>query len=475
MAAGSADARAAYEEWRALVAAGLKGRSFSELRSRTSDGIPVEALYLPRTDRTPMRLREARPWIFVQRVDHPDPEVANAQALADVAGGATGLSLVFAGAPSAGGHGLPPIRGALETVLRGIKLDGLVLRIEPHLKGRASVDWFLTAAERQGYDPARLDVAFGLDGLGSFARWGSFPIEPPALEDHIASTTAEIVGRGVEAPFVECDGRPYHDAGATEAQELGIVLATAVFYLRAMQKSGAPLERLGGALGFTLAIDQDQFLGIAKLRALRLLWMRVQEASTLPRQPIRIHAETSRRMMMLASPETNLVRTTIAGFAAALGGTDSLAILPFTIARELPDPAARKLALDLHYLLAGEAQIFRIDDPGAGSGLVEALTESLAERAWAEFQRIETEGGIWRALVGGNIQDRIGAAAAARVSGELAGKSVFVGATVYRDPDEGSAARTPSPPADAPQAPLGAARCQALEPVVLERHLREPA
>ena len=140
----------------------------------------------------------------------------------------------------------------------------------------------------------------------------------------------------------------------------------------------------------------------------------------------------------------------------------------------MPDAAARKLALDLHYLLAEEAQIFRIDDPGAGSGLVEALTESLAERAWAEFQRIETEGGIWRALVGGNVQDRIGAAATARVSGEIAGKSVFVGATIYRDPDERSA-RTPSPPRDASRPPPGAARCQALEPVILERYLREPA
>jgi len=45
------------------------------------------------------------PWQVLQRVDHPDPAAANAEALNDLAGGATGLALVFADR-SAAGYGL---------------------------------------------------------------------------------------------------------------------------------------------------------------------------------------------------------------------------------------------------------------------------------------------------------------------------------------------------------------------------------
>lgn len=455
-----------YDAWRKAVAASLRGGNLADLRSTTADRIPIEPLYPPRSDRPALPGRGARPWTFIQRLDHPDPDEANRQALADLAGGATGLSLVLAGAPSAGRYGLPLERETLEIAFANVPLDAITIRIEPHLRGRATLDWFGAYAESRGYDPAILRVEYGLDGLGSFVRWGVYPVELSALHAHIAATASAVVNRGFAAPFVECDGRPYHEAGATEAQELAVLLATAVFYLRAVVAGDSALADMAGGLGFTLAIDQDQFVGIAKIRALRLLWARLQEVSGAQASAIRIHAETSRRMMMPADPHTNLIRTTIAAFSAAVGGADAIAILPHTIALGLPDATARQHARNVHHLLAEESQLFRTDDPGAGSGFVEALTEALCERAWSEFQRIEAEGGMWRSLVEGRIQARIGEAGAALKKRVASGASPLVGATIYLAGRPGEPAPVPAPIL---HPPFGAAvRCIPLEPLTLD-------
>ena len=98
---------ATHDDWRKLVDAVLKGAPFSRLESRTYDGLTIEPLY----ERAPgIRALAGRApgaaWTLMQRVDHPDPASANAQARDDLENGATGLVLVFAGSVSANGYGL---------------------------------------------------------------------------------------------------------------------------------------------------------------------------------------------------------------------------------------------------------------------------------------------------------------------------------------------------------------------------------
>ena len=120
--------------------------------------------------------------------------------------------------------------------------------------------------------------------------------------------------------LLEADGRVFHNAGATEAQELGIMLASAVSYLRMFEKARQPLVYAAPHIGFALSVDQDQFLSMAKVRALRMLWARVQETCSIPQLPANIHAETSFRMMTALDPETNILRTTIALLRRGRGG-----------------------------------------------------------------------------------------------------------------------------------------------------------
>src|SRR5260370_14808676 len=128
----------------------------------------------------------------------------------------------------------------------------------------------------------------------------------------------ELMGRGFKGPFALADGRPVHDAGGSEAQELAFTLAAAIAYLRALEAGGNALDTARSALSFRLIADADQFLTMAKFRALRLLWARVEQACELTPKPIFIAAQTACRMLTQRDPYLNMLRATMATFSAGL-------------------------------------------------------------------------------------------------------------------------------------------------------------
>jgi methylmalonyl-CoA mutase len=429
------------EDWRQLVAKALKGRDPATLTARTRDGILIEPLYPRREDGRPLPTRGARPWTIVQPVDDPDPDRANTEAYADLKGGATGLSLRFAGAPAAGGSGVPATEEALAAALDLIDLTRVALRIEPHAGNLQSADWAAALAARSATAPELTKIAFGLDpvaALGADAK--SAAPDPTAF----AACFGRLKAARFRGPLATLDARPYHEAGASEAQELAGILAAAAWWLRALSDAGvAPADTLP-LLGAAIAVDRDVLLSIAKLRALRMLWARIAELCDVPSAALAVHAETSRRMLTRADVSTNLLRNTIACFAAAVAGADSIGVLPHTSAAGLADRGARILAMNVQHLLAEESQIWHVADPAAGSGALETLTDGLCERAWAEFHAIEREGGIVESLRAGAFQTRIAKARAALVNAVSTGATPLVGATIHPPSDEAPMAFDPA-------------------------------
>ena len=338
--------QATLDMWQARVAAILKGESAEKLVSRTADDIRIEPLY-QQIRATRAERADHAPWTVMQRVDHPDGVKANAQALDDLENGAGGLCIVNGNAD-------------VGRVLQGVALHAIHTRLEG---GDGLAKAFATYVGKQPIDPARLDVSFGIGDV------------------------EELVAQGFKGPFLEADGRLFHEQGASEALELACVLAQIVGALRKFD--GLSPE---AAVGATLAANQDMFLTLAKFRAIRLLWARVLEASGIAHQPLRLHGETSRRMMARLDPHANILRATAAVFGAGLGGTDTLTVLPFSIAQGLPNAFARRMARNTQLILLEESQLWRVADPASGSGYVESLTHDLCERAWTIFQENEKTG-----------------------------------------------------------------------------------
>lgn len=399
------------EQWRALVDGVLKGADYEKrLVHRTRDGLRIDALYAAAAP-TAQPLRgdgQPAPWRICQRVDHPDPAEANALALADLAGGGDALALVLAGAPSARGFGLPG-PDAVEAALAGVMLPLIGVRLDagPHAFEAAAA--LVALARSRGDALSALDLDLGIDPVGVLASTGRLPVPWSETQARLSSTLSDLDAAGFSGRAFLADGRPFHEAGATEAGELAVVLASALAMLRALEAGGHDLQRAGAAIGFLLVADADEFLTVAKMRALRRLWARVEEACGLPPRPIRLHAETAWRTTTRRDPWVNLLRATTAAFSAGLGGADAVTVLPFTAALGLPDAFARRCARNTQVVLLEESNLWRVVDPAAGAGGFEALTADLCTQAWAQFQAIEREGGIVASLTSGALAGRLAA------------------------------------------------------------------
>ncbi|TGE01024.1 methylmalonyl-CoA mutase family protein [Methylobacterium nonmethylotrophicum] len=389
-------------QWRALVDGVLKGADFEKrLVRRTPDGLTVAPLYPPaEASPQPGRAQPGR-WRVSQRVDHPDPAEANALALTDLEGGADALTLVMAGAPSARGFGLPGPQ-ALAAALAGVMLPLIGVRLEAGPAAPEAAKALLALAKARGDDLAALDIDLGIDPVAVQAATGESPSWPDP-----AAILRDLEAQGFAGRAFLADARPFHEAGASEALELAAVLSGALATLRALEAGGQPLERARTALAFLLVADADEFLTVAKTRALRRLWARIEEACGLEPAPIRLHAETAWRTTTRRDPWVNMLRATTAAFSAGLGGADSVTVLPFTAALGLPDAFARRCARNTQHVLLDEANLWRVADPAAGAGGFEALTDALCDEAWTQFQAIERDGGIAASLRSGALAERL--------------------------------------------------------------------
>jgi methylmalonyl-CoA mutase len=417
------------EQWRELVAAVLRKGGRTELpepvedalRRTVATGVTVAPLYTARDagdlavaaglpGLTPY-VRGSRPgapgetpgaWDVRQRHAHPDVALTKEAIAADLENGVTSLWLVL-------GEGAIPV-GALGDVLADVLLDLAPVTVEG---GPAAAEAFLSLVE------GRTDLApgssLGLDPLGLQAATG----EEQDLSGLTDVARRAAAHRGLRTVVV--DGTVFADAGASAVEELGCSLAAGVAYLRALTdsadgKQGLSVDEAFGQLEFRYAASADQFTTIAGLRAARRLWDRVGDTSGASPdvRAQRQHAVTSSVMTTKRDPWVNLLRTTVACFAAGVGGADVVTVQPFDAALGLPDSFSRRIARNTQSLLVEEGHLGRVLDPAGGSWYVESLTDQLARAAWDWFTEIERAGGLVAALESGLVRDRLAAAWGAR-------------------------------------------------------------
>jgi len=424
---------ASREQWLKLVDGVLKGAPFDKkLVNKTYDGLRIEPLYPRAADARPIAGRKpGASWQIMARVDHPDADAANKQALDDLENGAQGLVLVAPGAVGARGFGIDCSPEAIAHLLDGVYLDaGLPIEFQLASETMDLPGHVAALVKKRNLDPAQCNLLCGLDPIGPNAASGA-GLNWNDIAPRFTGAVRKLSDAGFRGPFAVADARLVHDAGGSEAQELGFALAAALAYLRALEAGGIALEDARKMIFFRLSADADQFLTMAKFRALRKLWARVEEACGLSPQPVFVSAETAWRMMTRRDPYVNMLRVTIAAFAAGLGGADAVTVLPFTNALGLPDGFARRVARNTQLLLVEESNLAKVADPAAGAGGIESLTDRLCETAWALFQEIEKAGGIIPALEQGLIQQKVASIRALREKAIATRKDPLTGTSEF--------------------------------------------
>jgi methylmalonyl-CoA mutase len=366
-------------------------------------------------------------WDIRQRHAHPDCAVTREAIAADLENGVTSLWLVL-------GEGAIPV-DALGEVLSDVLLDLAPVTVQG---GMPAAEAFLSVVE--GREDLAPGSCLGLDPLGLEAATG----RPQDLSGLAAIARRAAVHPGLRTVVV--DATVFADAGGSVVEELGCSLAAGVAYLRALTEGGLSVSEAFGQLEFRYSASADQFTTIAALRAARRLWDRVGEVSGAAPEARaqRQHVVTSSVMTTKRDPWVNMLRTTVACFAAGVGGGDVVTVQPFDAALGLPDSFSRRIARNTQSLLVEEGHLARVLDPAGGSWYVESLTDQLAQAAWDWFTEIEAAGGLQQALAGGVVGDRIGAAWDARAARLATREDALTGVSEFPNLTEKLPAREPA-------------------------------
>lgn len=329
---------------------------WDKLTRTTLDGIAVTPLgtaALLDDLQTAGRPTRQGDWDVRAYVDAGDAKLANEEALVDLDGGATSLW----------------VRGAADY---GVVLKDVLLDLAPVVLDGGDVEAFLSYAQ-SWLDQGR--VLHPETNLGVPATNATIDLARAAQQ------------RGIRAFVI--DATAVHDRGASDVQELAWSMAAGAVYLRSLTEAGLAVDEAAGLVDFRYAATDEQFPTIAKLRAARRLWARVLELSEGESREQRQHVVTSRPMLSKYDPWVNMLRTTVAAFAAGVGGADSVTVVPFDSPLGRPDAFGRRIARNTSHLLIDESHVAHVADPAGGSYAVEKLTDDIALAAWELFGRLD--------------------------------------------------------------------------------------
>ena len=398
------------DEWESATAAVLRksrrlsddadaGEVWSILATTTLDGISVTPLGTPTLSadlpdgglpgqapftRGAAATRELDGWDVRAWFTDPDAERTAQDVVTDLENGVNSLWI------SAGTGGVPI--DALATILEPVFVDLAAVVVDAPFEPLEAARALAEVIADRGVEAAA-GTSLGADPIGAAFR-GRGVVDFDATVE-IARLAHPLGIRGLTV-----DATAVHDAGASDVQELAYSLAAGAQYLRVLTEAGFGVDDAAGLIDFRYAATDEQFPTIAKLRAARRLWGRVAELSgvTSAAAGQLQHAVTSRPMMSRYDPYVNMLRTTVAAFAAGVGGATSVTVLPFDEPLGLPEPFSRRIARNTSSLLISESHVAAVTDPAGGSHAVEKLTDDLARAAWSLFGEIDAADSLEAAL-----------------------------------------------------------------------------
>lgn len=448
------------EQWQKLAAKELKEQSLGDLTWHTTDNIAISPVYgqdslpgfPPYTRGVRATMYTNRPWTIRQYAGFSSAEETNAFYHECLKGGQMGLSVAFDLATHRGyDSDNPRVTGdigkagvAIDTVddmkrlFDGIPLDKISVSMTMNGAVIPVMAFFIVAAEEQGIDQDKLSGTLQNDILKEFLVRNTF-IYPPAPSMRIVGDIITYCSKSIPRfNPISISGYHMHEAGATPAQELAYTLADGLEYVRTALSMGLNVDDFAPRLSFFFGIGMDFFSEVAKLRAARTLWHDIM-TEFKPENPqslmLRTHCQTSGVSLTYQDPLNNVVRTTIEALAAVLGGTQSLHTNSFDEALGLPTPQSARVARHTQLILAEETNVTKVVDPLGGSHYVEALTQSLIDKAKEYMKEIEDLGGMTRAIQLGLPKRRIEEAAAGRQIRLDRQEDIVVGVNKYQSKD----------------------------------------
>ena len=399
------------QEWREKIEVDLKGADYQKkMVWKTNEGFSMEPFYR-KEDVENLATVNALPgdfpyvrgnkaadnsWYVRQDIKCGDcAKEANAKALDVLNRGVDSLGFIIPGEKVS--------KEYVEALLEGILAECVELNFRTcqcHCVELAQilVEYF----EAKGYDKARLAGSISFDPLEKMVMKGKDTEGKLA----VAKTLVETLAAYPLFRAVAVNAYRLTDAGAYSYQDLGYALAWGNEYMAQLTEAGVPAELAAENIKFNLGINGVYFMEIAKLRAARMLWAHVVGQYTDNKEAAKMHvcAYTTTYNQTVFDSYVNMLRSQTEAMSAALGGVESLVVVPFDAPYETPTDFAERIARNQQLLLKDECHFDRMVDVAGGSYFIEQLTKSLSEQAWNLFLSVEEQGGFLAAVKAGAVQ-----------------------------------------------------------------------
>lgn len=401
--------------WEEKIRADLKGADYEKkLIWNSLEGIRVKPYYreediasLPHLSALPgeapyVRGRSAKGnlWFVRQDIVVTDAREANAKALEILNKGADSLGFRFA-------KSFDYTSDNLKLLLHDICVPAIEVNFICGHRASKLVPLLVNYFNDKGYKAGEINGAVNFDPIGYLCRKGQYCSGTASEAFNLAVSLTNQLSAWPGFKAITIHGSYFANAGSTITQELAYTLASACEYMDRLTDAGISPAQVASALKFNFSVSSNFFFEIAKFRAARLLWSKIQEAYGIAPLAMNIHAETSKWNITAYDPWVNMLRGTTEGMSAIVSGINSLTVQPYDAAFEVPSDFAERIARNTQIILKEESYLDRVADPGAGSYYIESLTASIASEAWKLLLEVTDKGGIVAALEKGFIQDSI--------------------------------------------------------------------
>lgn len=431
------------EQWVEKINQDLKGADFDKkLVWKTYEGFNVQPFYR-QEDLNKLKHLEAVPgeypftrgntpdnnnWEIRQDIDTTDVKEANAIACDALNRGADAVAFNVKGINS---------YEDLVELLKTIDLEKFAVHFTSCSSYPLFVDYFTRYIAERNINKEKVKGSINFDSLSWLLLHGEFY----TTSDNNFVEAQHIINNVEELPnfkAITINGHYFHNAGASAVQELAFSLASANEYLAQLIAKGVDIDKIAPKMMFSFGLGSSYFMEIAKLRAARVLWAKIVEQykGNSESQKMYIHTVTSEWNKTIYDPYVNMLRTTTEAMAGAIGGTDSMTVLPFDVTFKKSDNFSNRIARNQQILLKGEAYFDKIIDPAAGSYYIEQLTDSIASHAWDLFKVVESKGGFIGAIKSGFIYEQIEVTSQKKIVDIAKRKKVFVGTNNYPNTTE---------------------------------------
>jgi methylmalonyl-CoA mutase N-terminal domain/subunit len=440
---------------------------------QTSSQIPVHPLYTPSdlmgsdydrdvgypgefpfTRGVQATMYRGRLWTMRQYAGMGDAEESNKRYKYLLAHGTTGLSVAFdlptqigldSDHPLATGE-VGKVGVAIDSIedmqrlFDGIDLTKISTSMTINATASILLALYVAVARRQGADIRKLSGTVQNDVLKEYIARGTY-IYPPQQAMRIITDLFAWTNENVpEWNTISISGYHMREAGSTAVQEVAFTLGNGIAYVEAAVRAGLDVDNFAPRLSFFFNAHSNFLEEVAKFRAARRMWAKIMRDQFKAKNPrswmLRFHTQTAGSTLTAQQPENNIVRTAIQAMAAVLGGTQSLHTNSFDEALALPTEQSARIALRTQQIIAYESGAPQTIDPLAGSYYIESLTNEIEKRASEYLEKIESMGGMLKAIERGYVQQEIQKAAYEYQQAVDRHEAIVVGVNQFEMDDE---------------------------------------